>query len=330
MNPFSVCFMITHLLFGLTCYNTNSTIDYDTLQDFHNWRVHHNKTYTSENDLTCYFSNWINNRKYINQHNKKNLNYALELNKFADKDHHNCRHNHHYNKYMFDRVFENPVNFPEKKGLPDTVDWRTKGIVTDVKNQQQCGSCWAFSATGSMEAQHALKKGSLVAFSESQLIDCDKSDSGCNGGLMDDAFKYVISNGIETEITYPYIPHKEKCRYNASSVVGGFNGYIDVKGGESGLKEAVASVGPISVAIDASKIDFQFYKDGVYHNSDCSSTELDHGVLVVGYGTTNDGTDYWIVKNSWGTDWGNNGYISMARNKDNNCGIATQPSYPTL
>ena len=219
----------------------------------------------------------------------------------------------------------------EVEGLPRSVDWRTKGVVTPVKNQGQCGSCWAFSATGSMEAQHALAKNKLLNFSESQIVDCDSADAGCGGGFMDDAFKYVISaGGIESEKAYPYLPEDEKCTFNASRIVAHFKGYQDVKGGEEGLKQAVAQVGPVSVAIDASGMDFQLYKKGVYYSPSCSPTFLDHGVLVVGYGTTKNGTDYWVVKNSWGSSWGDNGYILMSRNRNNNCGIATEPSYPTI
>jgi cathepsin L len=182
-----------------------------------------------------------------------------------------------------------------------------------------------------MEAQHALKTGKLVSLSESQIVDCDLKDAGCAGGWMDGAFRYVISNyGIEPEKDYPYIAQFEKCTANKTENVATFSSYKDVTGGETGLMEAVATVGPISVAIDASQPDFQLYQSGVYYNPDCSTTILDHGVLVVGYGTTANGTDYWIVKNSWGETWGNKGYIWMARNRNNMCGIATHPSYPIV
>jgi len=182
-----------------------------------------------------------------------------------------------------------------------------------------------------MEGQHALAKGKLISFSESQIVDCDGVAAGCGGGFMDSAFEYVISTGgIESEAAYPYLPENKKCVFNTSRVAAHFKGYQDVKGGEAGLKEAVAYVGPVSVAIDASEPGFQLYEAGVYYGPSCSTTLLDHGVLVVGYGTTLNGTDYWIVKNSWGSAWGDNGYILMSRNRNNNCGIATQPSYPTV
>ena len=214
-----------------------------------------------------------------------------------------------------------------------TVDWRTKGAVTGVKNQGQCGSCWAFSATGSLEGQHFLKKGQLVSLSEQNLVDCSGKygNDGCGGGLMDNAFRYIKANsGIDTEKSYPYRAHNEKCRFKANDVGATCTGYVDVKHkDEDALKQAVQTIGPISVAIDAGHQSFQLYKHGVYYERECSQTKLDHGVLAVGFGTE-DGKDYWLVKNSWGKDWGMEGYIMMSRDRDNNCGIATQASYPTV
>lgn len=222
----------------------------------------------------------------------------------------------------------------EANALPATVDWRTKGVVTPVKNQEQCGSCWAFSAVASIEGQHALKTGKLVSLSEQNLVDCSgpEGNMGCEGGLMDQAFEYVEKNkGIDTEASYAYKAIDEQCAYNAKTEGAKLTGYTDIAtGSESSLQSAVANVGPISVAIDASSFTFQFYKSGVYDDTQCGNQRenLDHGVTAVGYGTLG-GKDYWLVKNSWDTTWGDKGYILMSRNKSNQCGIATLSSYPT-
>jgi len=215
--------------------------------------------------------------------------------------------------------------------VPREVDWRTRGVVTEVKNQgYHCGSCWAFSATGVLEGQIAIKTNKLVSLSEQNLVDCDKYDSGCLHGSPYHAYRYIREHGIDSERSYPYEAKVGKCRFNKSHVVGRDKGYRRIDRSEEALKRAVAAVGPISVGIYASK-QFKRYHQHVFKSQDCSSdpSRADHAVLVVGYGTTPKGEDYWIVKNSWGKDWGEGGYIRIARNY-NMCGIANYASFPIV
>jgi len=218
--------------------------------------------------------------------------------------------------------------------IPKDVDWRRNGSVTRVRNQGQCGSCWAFSAVGALEGQHFRKTKNLTELSEQNLVDCSWSygNEGCGGGDMDSAFNYVFkTKGIDTEASYPYEARDGRCRFNKTNIGANDTGYTDIpEGDESALVAALATIGPISVAIDANHPSFQNYKRGIYYEPECSSTDLDHGVLAVGYGVDPDGSKYYIVKNSWGLGFGDNGYILMARDRDNNCGIATAASYPLV
>ncbi|XP_059174292.1 procathepsin L-like isoform X3 [Physella acuta] len=281
---------------------------------------------------------WENHLAYIQQHNaayeRGEFGFFLGENEYADMTNEEFVKTMNGYRYEERRNFSNLVHVARNvEDLPAEVDWRTKGYVTDVKNQGQCGSCWAFSSTGSLEGQHFKKTGTLTSLSEQNLVDCSQKqgNQGCNGGLMDQAFTYIkVNNGIDTETSYPYEGVDDKCRFNTANVGAEDTGFVDVKSKDEGaLQDAVANVGPISVAIDASHASFQLYSGGVYHSILCSQNRLDHGVLAVGYGNYQ-GKDYWLVKNSWGDTWGLKGYIMMSRNKDNNCGIATSASYPTV
>jgi KDEL-tailed cysteine endopeptidase len=217
--------------------------------------------------------------------------------------------------------------------LPETVDWVSKGAVTPVKNQGACGSCWSFSATGALEGAYFLKYGKLVSFSEEQLVTCDHVDMGCNGGLMDNAFKFVQgAGGLCSEDDYPYVsgsgnlPACKKCDVVKDSAP---KSYSDVAHDEESLMSAVAQQ-PVAIAIEADQFAFQFYSGGVLTGK-CGA-RLDHGVLLVGYGTLN-GTKYWKVKNSWGGTWGMKGYINLQREKrvdGGECGILESASYPVM
>lgn len=214
--------------------------------------------------------------------------------------------------------------------IPDRIDWVKLGAVTPVKDQGDCGSCWAFSTSGAMEGQHFRKTKKLVSLSEQNLIDCTSSggNSGCNGGFMEIAFNYVKeNNGIDTEQSYPYEGRDGECRFNASNVGAMVTGMVSVPVSEDKLKEAVALVGPVSVSMDSSQI--RHYNGGVHYQANCSRTHGGHAMLVVGYGSEN-GLDYWLLKNSFGQSWGDNGYLKIVRNKDNNCGIASSATYPLV
>lgn len=208
------------------------------------------------------------------------------------------------------------------KSVPDHVDWRDEHVVTEVKNQEQCGSCWAFSAIGNIESINAIKNKKLESLSEQQLVDCDLGgeDQGCNGGLMEEAMKYIIkTGGVNSEKDYPYKGHRDQCKFDPKKVVVSLKGYKEIEKNEEALKEAVANIGPISIAVNA--LTFQFYIKGIFNPIICQKS-LDHGVVVVGYGSEN-GKDYWLIKNSWGKMWGEHGYIRLIRNHNQKCGIST-------
>ena len=208
--------------------------------------------------------------------------------------------------------------------LEDSLDWRAKGAVTPVKNQGQCGSCWAFSTTGAVEGSMFLAYGQLQSYSEQQLVDCSRQNNGCNGGLMDYAFQYIETAPLEQESDYPYTARDGTCKYVASKGVGKVKAFKDVSQDKSGsqLKAAIAK-GPVSVAIEADQFVFQGYTGGVITRG-CGS-QLDHGVLAVGYGTEGS-QDYILVKNSWGASWGDQGYVKIAPDQ---CGITLAASYPS-
>ena len=299
------------------------------------FKAEYGKVYSSSAEEEYRMLTFLGNRAYIAKHNRLahqgHYSFFLKMNQFGDID-------LDFDKFSINGVYMDEGNnitlksgatfiIPEGFKAPTELDWRTKGAVTEVKNQQpfKCMSCWAFSATGSLEGQHFRKTGKLVSLSEQQLIDCDTSNNGCGMGIMNKAFLYIQYNhGLDTEDSYPYHAKDEKCKFNPFSVGATDTGYVDVPDNEEALGMAVAAIGPISVAIDSSGKSFLFYDHGIYNISGCTKGNLNHGVLLVGYGP-----GYWLVKNSFGPKWGDDGYIKIAKGH-NNCGIDSWAMYPLV
>lgn len=295
---------------------------------FTHWAKQYQKNYDVEEvfeRLNIFESNFAK----VVAHNEANKGWTMSLNQYADltADEFAAHYKGFIPRNNAHLRSKNTPDFPKGLKTADSIDWVEKGAVTAVKNQGQCGSCWAFSTTGSIEGAHQIATGDLVSLSEQELVDCAGSagNQGCNGGLMDDGFEWVIKNGVCSESDYPYSAKKGTCQMKNCNSAASITGYKDVPQGDEDALLSAANIGPVSVAIEADQSSFQFYSGGVM--SGLCGKKLDHGVLLVGYGTEN-GQDYWKVKNSWGASWGEEGYIRMIRGQDQ-CGIADSASYPT-
>jgi len=329
----SICLL---LLVAVSCALSYRIEQLDEIQDdgWYLWKQAHQKEYKNFGEERVRYVIWQDNLKKIEAHNTLGKSYSVRMNHFGDLTGTEfTQRNGLFKDALTNRTRGSSFLAPANIMLPETVDWRKMGYVTPVKNQGQCGSCWAFSTTGSLEGQHFKKTGKLINLSEEQLVDCSTAfgNHGCNGGLMDNAFAYIKANGgLDTEESYPYVGQEGECTFKKTDIGATDTGFVDVtQGDEDALKSALGTVGPVSVAIDASHFSFQFFHDGVYDEPNCSPEALDHGVLAVGYGTYKE-SDYWLVKNSWGEGWGLKGYIRMSRNKENQCGIASSASYPLV
>ncbi|XP_058871040.1 procathepsin L-like [Acipenser ruthenus] len=297
------------------------------------WKGLHGKQYSEETESYRRMV-WEDNWRFIEQHNQEHAagkhSYKLGMNHFGDltDQEFNKMNGFHPDPALRKLPVFNSTGSPV---LSTSIDWRDKGYVTRVKNQGACGSCWAFSATGALEGQHFKKTGQLVSLSEQNLVDCTNNkkygNSGCKGGHMINAFKYVKDNRIASEASYPYRAENGTCNTNARKVAR-CSSYTAVNQNERALQDAVASIGPVSVAIDASHCSFQFYKSGIYYEPECTR-KANHAVLVVGYGDS-DGKKFWILKNSHGRKWGEDGYMRLAKDMGNHCGIADDGVFPVV
>ncbi|GKV35123.1 hypothetical protein SLEP1_g43436 [Rubroshorea leprosula] len=322
--------------YSIVGYSPQDLTSMDKLIElFESWMAKHGKIYHTIEEKLHRFDIFKDNLNHIDETNKKVTNYWLGLNHFADLTHEEFTTMYLGLKPELARrrgsSDSREFTYGDVVDLPKSVDWRKKGAVTRVKNQGSCGSCWAFSTVAAVEGINQIVTGNLTELSEQELIDCDTTyNSGCNGGLMDYAFSFIVSNGgLRKEEDYPYIMEEGTCeltKHESGMVT--ISGYRDVpENSEESLLKALANQ-PVSVAIEASGRDFQFYSGGVF-DGHCGS-ELDHGVAAVGYGSTK-GLDYIIVKNSWGPKWGEKGYIRMKRNigkPEGLCGIYKTASYP--
>ena len=322
LKYFSALLLTTHVSAHVT---SNWDLFQRFIQDF-------TRRYDSIDELYMRFKHFENNLHFIQEFHREERNMTLGITPYADMSHEEWRDSmgfHAFPSRYSCQTYEGSYDGE----LPSSVDWRKNNAVTPVKNQEQCGSCWAFSTTGAVEGAWAISTGNLVSLSEQQLVDCSTSygNHGCNGGLMDYGFKYIMDNGICTESEYPYKAVGGSCQTTCEASVE-ISSCRDVASkNQAELQKAVAQT-PVSVAIEADTRVFQLYTGGVITGSSCG-TNLDHGVLVVGYGSQ-DNVDYWLVKNSWGSSWGENGYVKIERSSSVNdvgvCGIATTPSFPVV
>lgn len=268
---------------------------------------------------------FINNIKYIIEHNSQERSYKLGVTQFLHLSDDEWRSR--FTNITRDSTVQGEVFEPSSlnlRGIPSSWDWRTSGVTTPVKDQgSSCGECWSASTTATVETAWAIKTGELLVLSQQQLVDCSRLNNGCNGGLQSRAYKTLENLQQCLESDYPYVGKDQQC-HTCTGAVPTLKGYKTVKGEDSMIQAVLIT--SLGVAIQADQKQFQMYKSGVL-DFDCGK-DLDHAVTIEGYGTE-DGKDYWLVRNSWGEQYGQDGYVKMARGK-NLCGIADSVVYPVF
>ncbi|ONK77677.1 uncharacterized protein A4U43_C02F9340 [Asparagus officinalis] len=336
---FACCYVLfLFLIIARLCNATDYNIlDFAMKRKHELWMAEHGRVYKDEVEKAARFEIFKDNVKYIEEFNNGGFyNYTLGVNEFAD-----------LTLEEFTETFINGVNDsfrsseyntmismePQISSVPSSVDWRAKGAVTAVKHQgYKCGSCWAFATAAAVESLHKIKNGILYELSRQQLVDCSKTNLGCGGGWPRESYTYIKDNGgLTTAANYPYNGLDNPCDViKAKQTVVNISGFEYVTSTEAALMEAVAKQ-PVTVYIDANSKKFQFYKSGVYKGP-CTNS-LNHVVVVVGYGRVHHSSKYWIVRNSWGTSWGERGYVRLEKDAGlpkGLCGVAAIPTYPIM
>ncbi|XP_068201395.1 digestive cysteine proteinase 1-like [Palaemon carinicauda] len=320
-----------------------------TNEEWTHFKTTHGKSYNSVEEEEYRRVVFEDNMRFISQHNTR---YQEGLETYDVGVNEICRYgkclltNEEFIELMTGYIPEEEEEEDETDEVPifdkvsgdivvNGIDYRSLGAITPVRNQGRCGSCYAFAAIAALESHHFLKTGELVYLSEQNAMDCMKNmtlmGAGCGGGNHNKVFTYIDENdGIDTRDFYPYEAQDGECRFDPAYVGAEDYGYVKVDENEDAMKVAVTEEGPLAVAIHAEGPGFQHYSTGVYYNETCPKHKGNHAVAVVGYGWAKTGGNYWLVKNSWGVGWGKDGYIKMARDKNNHCGIADRAIYPIV
>jgi len=366
----SITAFVTFCLVSASASVSSTEVNENSLEGlFQSWAVQHGRNYADKEEHESRRAIWMDNHEFIEQHNRQGKAFTLGHNQFSDMTLEEYHQHNFLGSYFpgvvrtgetisvndllaekatnkasssFSRRLGTTKNDTTKPEYPESKNWVKDGAVTEIKNQGHCGSCWAFSTIGAIEGARAVQHKILESLSEQQLVDCDtRRDHGCQGGLMDNAFTYdENSKGLCSLEDYPYVGYKHiffGCsQYSAECKPRPFTKvvkYEDVEHTEPALKEAISKQ-PVSVAINAATREFQLYNEGVFEPDECDG-RVDHGVLAVGYGSTDDNKGYWLIKNSWGTSWGEDGYVKMSINNNNEpgvgqCGINQVASRPQV
>jgi len=311
--------LILVALLALTFCIDNS--ERKTFQEFQKFLIKYNKKY---NTIAEYFLRYNVFKKNLQRFSQNKASYKMGINQFTDLTPTEFRKGYlNLDMKLVNKINYKKVSVNSKNDAPESWNWVNEGVFGPVKDQGYCGSCWAFSAMGNIEALNAMKTKEYVALSEQQLVDCDTEyDQGCNGGLMEYAFAYLVEKGCMTEKDYPYVGYDDTCHYDESKVFLRIDSWLmlDTQD-ENEIKEFLYTNGPLAIAINADP--FQYYTGGIIDEDEwsCDPEGLNHGVVLVGYGNES-GVDYWIIRNSWGDYWGEDGYVRVARGKGT-CGVNT-------